>query len=198
MTQQSVALQSSRLDGLANMLARVFDQDAHFNWLVRQDERRQEALVQLFRLLVGELLGKEGELHVTADGRAVAIGYPPGAGRLSLLKQLAFLRRYFPISGRAGFAARAMGLQIMEWHRPKQPHYYLQVIGVETGMQGQGLGRTLMEPVLISCDQRHLLAYLVTSKPHNLGFYEKFGFQVAGSYRLPSGPTLWKLMREPR
>lgn len=187
-----------RQDQLARMLGRVFDQDPHFNWLVRQDRQREYALCQLFRLLVGEkMLGEQGELHVSNDYKAVAIWYPPGSGNFPLLRQLVFLRDFLPISGWMGLTRRAYGLQKMESKRPRQPHYYLQVIGVDKDAQGQGHGRALMQPVLRLCDLQQLPAYLETGNPANLGFYEKMGFKVEGSYRLPGGLQLWRLLRQP-
>jgi GNAT superfamily N-acetyltransferase len=197
MASQSVPLQPNRRDDVARMLARIFDQDPHFNWLVRQDELRQEALYKLFQLLVEEMPGAHGEVHISADGKAVAIWYPPGSSHLPLPRQLAFLRAFLPISGWTGLPRRALGLQKMESKRPRQPHYYLQVIGVDGDAQGQGRGRGLMEPVLRLCDARHLPAYLETGNPRNLAFYEKMGFARTGSYRLPGGPELWQLLRQP-
>ncbi|MCP5279536.1 MAG: GNAT family N-acetyltransferase [Thiobacillus sp.] len=182
-------------DRLARMLTRVFDRDPHFNWLVRQDERREEALFRLFRLLLGDLVEGQGEVHVAGDGKGVAIWYPPGTGRLPLWRQLAFLGAYLPICGWRAFPSRAIGLQVMETHRPRRPHYYLQVIGVLEG--GRGHGRALMETVLRRCDEQGLPAFLETGNPENLGFYEKLGFRVLGSYGLPGGLRLWSLLREP-
>lgn len=184
-----------RLDQLARMLARVFDQDPHFNWLVRQDGRREEALYHLFKLLLGDMPGDQGEVHVADDGKAVAIWYPPGTGHLPLWRQLAFLGAYLPMCGWRAFPSRAMGLQIMESHRPIRPHYYLQVVGVAES--GRGRGRALMAPVLRRCDEQGLAAFLETGNPENLGFYEKLGFSVRGSYGLPGGLKLWSLQREP-
>jgi GNAT superfamily N-acetyltransferase len=177
------------------MLARVFDKDPHFNWLVRQDGRREEALYQLFQLLLGDMPGEQGEVHVSDDGKGVAIWYPPGTGRLPLRRQLAFLGAYLPICGWRSFPSRVMGLQIMEAHRPSRPHFYLQVIGVEK--RGLGHGRALIEPVLRRCDDLLLPAYLETGNPSNLGFYERLGFRMAGTYALPGGLKLWALLREP-
>lgn len=182
---------------LAAMLARVFDRDPHFNWLVRQDRRRQDALERLFRLLLEDLPGEEGEVHVAADGQAVAIWYPPGGGHLPLRRQLALLKAYLPISGLPGLPAKALGLSRMESRRPAQPHYFLQVIGVAKAAQGQGHGRGLMRRMLRQCDARQLPAYLETSNPDNLAFYGRFGFRVTGRYRLPGGPELWQLLRLP-
>lgn len=183
-------------DHLARMLTRVFDRDPHFNWLVRQDERREEALFRLFQLLLGDMVEGQGELHVADDGKGVAIWYPPGTGRLPLWRQLAFLGAYLPICGWRTLPSRALGLQIMESHRPIRPHYYLQVVGVAE--RGLGHGRALVEPVLRRCDEQGLPAFLETANPGNFGFYERMGFLGQGSYRLPGGLQLLQLLRHPK
>lgn len=188
-------LDQERLDRLARMLARVFDQDPHFNWMVRQDGSREEALYRLFLLLVEALPGEEGMVQVADDEKAVAIWYPPGSGPLSLWRKLAFLGAYLPICGWKAFPSRALGLQMMESRRPSCPHYYLQVIGVAE--RNRGHGRKLVEPMLEQCNVRQVSAYLETSNARNLGFYEKMGFRQAGSYSLPSGPRLWRLLHSP-
>lgn len=186
-----------RLDELARMLARVFDEDPHFNWLVRQDGRRQEALFRLFQLLLGGMLDNEGEVHLSEDGKAVAICYPPGKGRLRPRRQLAFLIEYLPISGWPALPRRLIGLLLMEFNRPREPHYFIQVLGVDERAQGQGHGRRLVESLLRHCDANHLPVYLETGNPDNLCFYEKFGFQIKGNYKLMGGLRLWKLLRQP-
>lgn len=189
-------MNTPRIDQLARVLQRIFDQDPHFNGLIRQDERRSEALLRLFQLLL-----KEGETHgdvlVSGENEAVLIGFPPGAGKLSLGKQLAFLWAYLPISGWRGVAGRMLGIQKMAWHRPREPHYYVQVIGVDTIHQGKGQGRTLLSGVFARCDGQRWPLYLETANPLNLGFYKKLGFAVNDRYRLPGGLELFGLMRMP-
>lgn len=191
-------LQVHQIEKLASALAKTFDRDMHFNWLVRQDEHRQDALISLFRLLLGKYAADGGVIQFTPDDRGIAIWFPPGHGRMSLLKQLSFLHSYLPIAGWSGFAAKVFGLHRMERHRPRQPHYYLSVIGVDPDAQGQGYGRSLMTLFLQACDENRQLAYLETSNPNNSGFYERMGFENMGSYPLPGGPMLMRLMRTPQ
>ncbi|MGH2912475.1 MAG: GNAT family N-acetyltransferase, partial [Solirubrobacteraceae bacterium] len=75
---------------------------------------------------------------------------------------------------------------------------YLAVLGTEPDMQGQGLGSAVLEPVLRQCDNDGVAAYLESSKERNIAFYARHGFRVTGEIRLPRGPTMWPMWRDPR
>lgn len=189
-------MDAARLDRLASALQRIFDQDPHFNWLIRQDARRAEALRRLFRLLLGNIPAARGELWVRGENDALLIGFPPGTGRLPLRRQWAFLRAYLPVSGWKDLARRVWGIQKMAWHRPHEPHYYVQVIGVDPAHQGTGLGRALLSQLVSRCDGCGWPLYLETANPRNLGFYEKLGFALNRRYGLPGGLELFGLWRK--
>ena len=69
----------------------------------------------------------------------------------------------------AGFAA-------MEQFHPSEPHWYLAFVGIEPAIQGRGLGRVLLAPVLTIADQTNTLCYLETPFPRTHAFYERLGF----------------------
>lgn len=79
------------------------------------------------------------------------------------------------------------------------PHFYLLSIGVARAGRGRGLAKALILPMLGEFDSRGLPCYLETHNPANVGFYEKFGFRLAGTGRLPrSDTTHFAMLREPR
>ncbi len=84
-----------------------------------------------------------------------------------------------------------------QWH-PKEPHWYLPLIGVEPNAQGNGLGGALMRHALARCDQEGALAYLESSNPRNISLYERHGFEVMGEIQLGAGPLVTPMLRRPR
>ena len=48
-------------------------------------------------------------------------------------------------------------------------------------------------------DAEHAPAYLESSKPENVPYYQRFGFELTSEIVLPRGPpTLWPMWRPPR
>lgn len=63
---------------------------------------------------------------------------------------------------------------------PLEPHRHLGPIGVVPDLQGKGIGSQLMQIFCGQLDAHHKAAYLETDRGVNVGFYEKFGFNVIG------------------
>jgi ribosomal protein S18 acetylase RimI-like enzyme len=83
-------------------------------------------------------------------------------------------------------------------HHPKEPHWYLPMIGVDPIQQGQGLGSALMEHALIRCDRENKLAHLETANPRNVPLYERHGFGLLASIQIGDSPTVFPMLRRPR
>ena len=61
------------------------------------------------------------------------------------------------------------------------------------------MGARLLAPVLARCDRDGLPAYLESSNPRNLPFYERHGFVRRTAVPLPSGcPLVTPMWRDPR
>lgn len=76
--------------------------------------------------------------------------------------------------------------------------WYLSIVGIAPPFQGQGLGETLIRPVLEQTDGRGVHTYLETFTPRNMRFYARLGFQEAGSFNEPgTRACYWVMVREP-
>ncbi|MEX0272250.1 GNAT family N-acetyltransferase [Leptolyngbyaceae cyanobacterium UHCC 1019] len=89
-------------------------------------------------------------------------------------------------------------LEQMGHYHPTQPHWYLSILGVEPTQQGKGYGSALMQHVLTQCDRAYLPAYLESSKPSNIPFYERHGFELLGTIQAGTSPPLFPMFRHPQ
>jgi GNAT superfamily N-acetyltransferase len=119
----------------------------------------------------------------------------PNPKGLELLR-LAF-RMLPPFGWRVPRAIRAFNA--IEALHPKRPHWYLGILGTDPPHQGKGVGRALIEPVLARADEDRLPAWLEASRPENVPYYERFGFDVSCQVALPGGgPPIFGMLRQPR
>lgn len=87
--------------------------------------------------------------------------------------------------------------QMNKFH-PKEPHWYLPLIGTDPIHQGKGYGSALMEHAMRRCDRDRMPAYLESSTSSNIPLYERFGFQVIGKIQSGSSPVLTPMFRPAR
>lgn len=86
----------------------------------------------------------------------------------------------------------------MASYHPKEPHWFLPLIGVDPRCRGRGYGSALLRQVLAQCDRDHIAAYLESSNPANIPLYERHGFVVLGSIQEGSSPTIVPMLRAAR
>ena len=87
---------------------------------------------------------------------------------------------------------------LMDEYAPDGPHWHLGKIGVDPASQRLGTGSVLMRHRLATCDEQGLPAYLESSNPANIPFYERHGFEVLGEIQVGTSPTLFPMLRTPR
>jgi ribosomal protein S18 acetylase RimI-like enzyme len=186
---------------LARVLGRAFQDDPVMSWVQPDAERRKAALPGLFGALTRHhsLAGRGTEIAVSDDGvAAAALWDPPGRWQQSPREQLAMLPGVIR-AFRGRLAAGRTVIDLMKANHPEEPHWYLAVIGSDPTVRGGGFGRALMQSRLDRCDAEYAPAYLESSNPDNIPYYERFGFEVTGEIVLPEGgPSLWPMWRAPR
>jgi GNAT superfamily N-acetyltransferase len=181
---------------MSDALALAFDDDPLTTWLFPDDVARRRKLPAFFSSLLRASLPFD-EVYTAADDRCVAIWNPPGTfpmgwrtdARVGLVTaRLVGLR----------IATCARGLLYFASHHPKEPHWYLQMLGTRPDWQGRGAGSDVIRPVLDRCDRTGERIYLESSKERNIPFYARHGFEVTEAVHVPNGPTVWPMWREPR
>jgi GNAT superfamily N-acetyltransferase len=186
---------------LSRVLGRAFYDDPVTTWMLPADNQRSARLPGLFATLTRHHHLAGGGVEVACDGPgigAAALWDPPNRWQQSPREQLAMLPMLIRTFGLRIAGARD-AIELMKRHHPEEPHWYLAVIGSDTAVRGRGFGQALMRSRLDRCDAEHCPAYLESSKPDNVPYYERFGFTVTGEIVLPNGgPTLWPMWRAPR
>jgi GNAT superfamily N-acetyltransferase len=181
---------------LAEVLATAFVDDPVVGWMFPDAVRRRELLTNCFEVEITAGIAHEAAYAIgTVEGGAVWV--PPEALEKPEEEVAAFVSHYLRAAGE--FSDRVLQLlEFLDERGPSEPHYSLELIGTRPEDQGRGLGSALLGPVLTSCDRDRIPAYLWSSNPRNLPFYERHGFKVTEGAVLPGGPPAWQMRREPR
>ncbi|MGH2442778.1 MAG: GNAT family N-acetyltransferase [Chloroflexota bacterium] len=90
------------------------------------------------------------------------------------------LHHLLPIAMMGGGALQRVsraGDQMMS-HDPAEPHGHLELVAVDAGLQGQGIGSRMLEAAVADMDTFSTGTHLETDTPENVRFYRKFGFEV--------------------
>ena len=184
------------IPAMSEMLARAFHEDPIVSWVFENEETRPKYTRRFFAGRARVLVGQR-EIYMADGTAAAAMWARPDEWRdppLRALKELAILTP--GVGRRAGRVIR--GLVEVESKHPKPPHWYLAVLGTDPSRQGEGLASALLAKVLDDCDRDEVPAYLETGTERNVGFYVRHGFKVSDEFRLPKGPPIWLMWREPR
>jgi ribosomal protein S18 acetylase RimI-like enzyme len=188
----------AELPALSKMLARAFMDDPVACWSCPPQRLRTRVLERFQGARLRQLLGYE-EIWTNDDLSCAALWAPPKRWRTTLKEDLEIARSVVHprLLGRLGLVT--MGLMGMERQHPHDPpHWYLAVLGTDPPAQGQGLGSAVLGPVLEQCDSDGVAAYLESSKERNIAFYARHGFRVTREIKLPRGPLMWAMWRDPR
>lgn len=185
------------------VLARAFYDDPLLGWVIPDDATRLRKLEWLET--AGAKYGhRYGEVYTTAgrvEGNAVWL--PPGQTKMTLSRMIATGLPAGPL--RLGLPSFLRFMKVMDvfdkLHERDMhgPHWYLMILGVDPPRQGQGVGGSLIQPVLARADEAGLPCYLETQKTINVPFYQRHGFDVAVEDDIAGGgPHYWTMKRLPR
>jgi ribosomal protein S18 acetylase RimI-like enzyme len=186
---------------VARLMARAFDDDPFFTFVLPNARRRSRCLPWIFERTIryGQRYGK---VYTTPSLEGIALWLGPdhpGLGGLGTILSGLFLMplqmSWFELqrSLRLAGSADRLHKQAIQGR-----HWYLLGLGVEPALQGLGVGRALMQPVLVQADRQGLSCYLDTNNEKNLKFYERVGFKLAGhSQAGHKAPPTWAMLRKP-
>jgi GNAT superfamily N-acetyltransferase len=135
-------------------------------------------------------------VYRSADGVGAAVWTPPGGQPTE--EEMAELAPLLA-EATAEYAGTLFEfLTLMDEKRPKEPHFYLFLLGTRPPWQSQGIGSALLRAVLDGCDGTATPAYLEASSEGNKRLYLRHGFEVIDELRLRDSPPAWCMWRPPR
>jgi GNAT superfamily N-acetyltransferase len=181
-------------------MARAFYDDPPFVWMLPDSATRLERERRFFTTLVrGEALAHGGVDVACVDSEiaGAAIWLPPGHWQPGLAEFLRTAPGFLRAFGRRSMAAAAFNQAMLRAH-PREPHWYLYLIGLDPARQGTGLAGALLRSRLDKCDRDGQPAYLEATRTTSVPLYQHFGFQPTGNPELPEGaPPLTAMWRPP-
>jgi GNAT superfamily N-acetyltransferase len=193
-----VRLQASRLEEASAVLARAFQDDPAWQWVIPDARRRARLLPWLFRMgfevTTADVWTTAGELV------GAARWLPPARAPVRVAPTLrALVSTPVRLGGATGrFLAYGRAVEALRTQVAPGPHWYLAGIGVDPPRQRQGIGAALLGPGVEGAARDGVPVVLLTNSRRNLPFYEHNGFEVVASTETPpGGPTAWAMVRDP-
>ena len=205
MKDKVVRLERSQIQRASEIAAKAFEDDPIFSYLTPEARQlRLKALNWLTKNAL-EYCYLYGHIYTTPDLKGVAAWLPPeqssftGIQSLQLILQL----RLYLLPFKCGFDKLGRWLSFLkvteDYHEQDmstQPHWYLALMFVNPDCQGQGVGSTVLKPILNRASEEKLQCYLVTFTEQAVKFYQKNGFEIIRkSQAAKDAPLFWNLKR---
>lgn len=181
---------------LSLVLARAFEEDPFMSWLFPEPTYRLKLVQAWMRVEVANALEMDASWVSMISGEIVAgtIWSPPGR---DLHESGTFTQLWYLVLGANPdrTSELAQGLSMIGSSHPDEPHFYLNTVGVQPSLAGQGHGGAIIRHTLDLADVDGQPCYLESSSPRNIPLYERLGFEVIHEIDLPNGPKMWGMWR---
>jgi GNAT superfamily N-acetyltransferase len=182
-------------------MGRAFEDYPLLRYVVPDDRRRLRVASALYGAVIRYCLFY-GQVDAIADVDGAACWLPPERPFPTFLRMVraGMLRLPFQFgwTGYSRLEAFDRVATRMHCQHAPGPHWYLWAIGVVPERQGQGVGSSLMRPVLARADADGLPCYLETHKQSNTVIYARNGFRIVSESSVPGHPgTIWGMLRSP-
>ncbi len=169
-----------------------FAADPMMRWMVPDDADYLATMPEIFGAFASGSF-ENNTAYIADDAKAVALWLPPDI-KSDSDRMTAALRKV--VAPELYEDVAAIFGEMGQYHPHDEPCWYLPLIGVDPAVAGKGLGSALMKKALEHCDAAGLPAYLDSSNPRNIAFYERHGFQVMGEIQHGSSPTSYPMLRK--
>jgi ribosomal protein S18 acetylase RimI-like enzyme len=188
-------MQENALKAVAQSLTDAFMNDPLQTYVFPDIEERKEKSPDHFAAILQYGL-HFGEVYMSENAEGAVVWLAPGETEITPEK--AEKSGLVNLPHVMGEAATERFFSVMDFLDPfhkedmAQPHWYTMVIGVAPSFHRLGMGKALMEPVMIKARLQHTPIYLETAEPSNINFYQKLGFRIVRQLTDPSSNLkLW-------
>jgi ribosomal protein S18 acetylase RimI-like enzyme len=144
-----------------------------------------------------------GEVYTTPEISGVIYILPPGHTKISLSEYIknGFLLTPLLLGFRDSWRSQECEKFAASMHEKvmnHRLHYYLWGLAVDPNHKRRGVGTALMKPVIEKADADKKPIYLETHNEKNVGYYQRMGFSLVHTDKLPKFDlTIWCMLREP-
>lgn len=189
------------IDLAAVVLAGSLHDDPAYRRIFPDDETRAHSLQSFLRGPVAEAT-RRGTCWVATDPDIVgaAVWVEPGGYPWSWSKQARMVGSLLGVLVKSPSSVLdlvRLGSKV-DAHFPDEPVWYLQVLGVSSARQGEGIGHRLVAEVTGRAMADAVPCYLETINERAKAFYERHGFvAVSRDQLLPDGPEHWIMRLDP-
>jgi ribosomal protein S18 acetylase RimI-like enzyme len=202
--QDVVLLERSQHSTGVETLAQAFNHDPIMQCFYPVEEQSRLNSLRWLSQLIVSYCSPYNQIYTTGQEiKGCAVWLPPGAFPMKMLRllQLGFYQFPLKVQWQKIGAFISIFNQMEHYHHQDvaAPHWwYLVMLGIAPKFQGQGVGGTLIQPVLHQADRDGVPCYLETSTARGVNFYQKHGFEVVRSGQFAANaPSFWTMKREP-
>ena len=197
MTSEIIQLEKSQIDKASEILASAFHEDIMFQHVLPQKDK--DKLIYGMWKTVLRYSQAYHSTYTTPELKGIAVWIPPGEFPLNPLKFL--LMGFYKILFQVGLKRIknfSLFTLLEKYHKQDMsvPHWYLLGLGVSPLYQGQGVGGSLIQPILERADKEGLPCYLETDTDGAVRFYQRHGFEILRTGEQPV--KFWTMKREPK
>jgi ribosomal protein S18 acetylase RimI-like enzyme len=182
------------------VLSAAFQEDPVFEWWIPDALARATALPTVFDAYIDAYASHDAtRVANTAAGPAgVAIWARPGAPLVQPEDEEEMTARCLEVVDDAAAQRLRQIVEAFEAVHPHDPHWYLQFLATDPPFQGRGIGAAMLRDVLAAADEAGQAAYTEATSLRNRALYERHGFAFTREIRLPEGPSLYAVWRDPQ
>lgn len=168
---------SSDKELVAEILIRSFVDNKSINYIIKQDEKREQRLKHLMEYSF-DICNLFGDVFVSDDRKACALIVVPDRKKVTVKSILLDIKMVFSVTGLSNIKKAISRESAIQKIHPSVPLYYLWFIGVEPSQQGNGIGSKLLNEIIQKGLSENRTICLETSTLKNIPWYEKHGFKT--------------------